>query len=125
MGRLFVLQRAARLPALVGSLVCWRSASSAGGPHRCDFEDSGPSARAFELAILTERISAWSDAQLDADDLLALFDLTRAEAARVHDFRRLAVLYWLIIFRPGGTFSKRNPPGMPERQAQRMLGLLG
>ena len=47
-----------------------------------DFEDSGPSDRAFELAILTEHISAWSDASLEASEFLPLFSLTRAEAAR-------------------------------------------
>lgn len=89
-----------------------------------DFEDSGPSDRAFELAILTEHISAWSDARLDADDFLAMFDLTRAEQSRVRDFRRLAALYWLIMLRPGGPSSTRNPPGTLERQADRLLGLL-
>jgi Ser/Thr protein kinase RdoA (MazF antagonist) len=89
-----------------------------------DFEDSGPSDRAFELAILTEHISAWSDACLDADDFLALFDLTRAEKARVRDFRRLAALFWLIMLRPGSSSSTRNPPGTLKRQADRLLGLL-
>src|SRR5258708_36619788 len=60
------------------------------------FEDSGPSDRAFELASLTEHISARSDARLDADDFLALFDLTRAEQTRVQDYRRLTALFWLI-----------------------------
>jgi aminoglycoside phosphotransferase len=89
-----------------------------------DFEDSGPSDRAFELAILTEHISAWSDARLDADDFLAMFGLTRAEQTRVRDFRRLAALYWLIMLRPGGPSSTRNPPGTLERQADRLLRLL-
>lgn len=89
-----------------------------------DFEDSGPSDRAFELAILTEHISAWSDARLDADEFLALFDLTRDEQTRVRDFRRLAALYWLIMLRPGGPSSARNPPGTLERQADRLLRLL-
>lgn len=89
-----------------------------------DFEDSGPSDRAFELAILTEHISAWSDARLDADDFLALFDLTRAEQTRVQDFRRLAALFWLIMLRPGNSSSTRNPPGTLERQADRLLRLL-
>ena len=89
-----------------------------------DFEDSGPSDRAFELAILTEHISAWSDACLDADDFLALFDLTRAEKTRVQDFRRLAALFWLIMLRPGSSSSIRNPPGTLKRQADRLLGLL-
>ena len=89
-----------------------------------DFEDSGPSDRAFELAILIEHISAWSDARLDADDFLAMFDLTRAEEARVQDFRRLAALYWLLMLRPGGPSSTRNPPGTLEHQADRLLRLL-
>jgi Ser/Thr protein kinase RdoA (MazF antagonist) len=89
-----------------------------------DFEDSGPSDRAFELAILTEHISAWSDARLDADKFLAMFDLNRAERTRVQNFRRLAALYWLIMLRPGGPSSTRNPPGTLERQAGRLLRLL-
>lgn len=89
-----------------------------------DFEDSGPSDRAFELAILTEHLSAWFDAGLDADGFLALFDLTRAEKVRVLEFRRLAALFWLIMLRPGSRSSTRNPPGTLERQAERLLGLL-
>jgi aminoglycoside phosphotransferase len=89
-----------------------------------DFEDCGPSDRAFELAILTEHISAWSDARLDAGNFLARFDLTRAEQTRVQDFRRLAALYWLIMLRPGGPSSTRNPPGTLQRQADRLLRLL-
>jgi aminoglycoside phosphotransferase (APT) family kinase protein len=97
----------------------------AGQVSLVDFEDSGPSDRAFELAILTEHISAWSDASLDADEFLSLFGLTRAEAARVHDFRCLAALFWLIMLRPGSASSSRNPPGTLERQARRLLELLG
>jgi thiamine kinase-like enzyme len=89
-----------------------------------DFEDSGPSDRAFELAILTEHISVWSDAQLDTEHFLTRFDLTRAEQTRVRDFRRLAALYWLIMLRPGGPSSTRNPPGTRQRQAHRLLRLL-
>jgi len=89
-----------------------------------DFEDSGPSDRPFELAILTEHISAWSDARLDADDFLAMFRLTRAEHARVQHFRRLAALYWLLMLRPGGASSTRNPPSTLERQADRLIRLL-
>ena len=74
---------------------------------------------------MTEHISAWSDASLDAEEFLSLFDLTHAEAARGHDYRRLAALFWLIMLRPGGTSSTRNPPGTLERQAHRLLELLG
>lgn len=89
-----------------------------------DFEDSGPSERAFELAIFTEHISAWSDTRLDADSFLALFDLTGAEAARLHSFRCLTALFWLLLLRPGGPASARNPPGTLQRQASRLLTLL-
>ena len=97
----------------------------AGQVRLVDFEDSGPSDRAFELAILTEHISAWSDASLDAGEFLPLFGLTPAEAARVHHFRCLAALFWLIMLQPGSTSSSRNPPGTLERQAHRLLQLLG
>jgi Ser/Thr protein kinase RdoA (MazF antagonist) len=97
----------------------------AGQVRLIDFEDAGPSDRAFELAILTEHISAWSDASLDADEFLSLFSLTTAETARVHHFRRLAALFWLIMLRPGSKSSARNPPGTQQRQAHRLLQLLG
>jgi hypothetical protein len=74
---------------------------------------------------LTEHISAWSDAGLEAGEFLSLFGLTTAETARVHDFRRLAALFWLIMLRPGSRSSARNPPGTQQRQAHRLLQLLG
>jgi hypothetical protein len=87
-------------------------------------EDSGPSDRAFELALLVEHISAWSDAQLDADTFAALFDLTSAEKARLLHFRRLAALFWLIVLRPGSRASRHNAPGTLNRQASRLFTLL-
>jgi Ser/Thr protein kinase RdoA (MazF antagonist) len=90
-----------------------------------DFEDSGPSDRAFELAILVEHLSAWSDARLEAGPLLELFELSAAERARLLQFRRLAALFWLMMLRPGGPASRRNPPGTLCRQADRLLALLG
>ncbi len=90
-----------------------------------DFEDSGPSDRAFELAILVEHISAWSDADLDADTFLGLFEFTGSERARLGESRRLAALFWLLLLLPGGQASKRNPPGTLQRQANRLLTLLG
>ena len=89
-----------------------------------DFEDSGPSDRAFELAVLVEHISAWSDAGLSADVFLALFDLTADEQAKVHQYRRLAALFWLMLLLPGSPAHHRNPPGTLERQAARLLLLL-
>jgi thiamine kinase-like enzyme len=90
-----------------------------------DFEDSGPSDRAFELALLVEHISAWSGAGLNADLFLALFRLTASGQARLSEFRRLTALYWLLLLLPDGQASGRNPPGALELQASRLLGLLG
>lgn len=90
-----------------------------------DFEDCGPSERAFELAILVEHLSAWSDARLDCGPFVARFELAAAERARLAQFRRLAALFWLLHLRPGGRASRRNPPGTLRRQAERLLALLG
>ncbi len=90
-----------------------------------DFEDAGLSDRAFELAVLVEHISAWSDCQLDAESLLSLFDLTEPERVRTLRFRRLAALFWLLMLSPGSPASLRNPAGTQERQAERLLTLLG
>jgi aminoglycoside phosphotransferase len=89
-----------------------------------DFEDSGCSDRAFELAVLVEHLSAWHDAALDADQLVAAFGLSAAETARLAGSRRLAALAWLFFLRPGGRASRRNPPGTLRRQAERLLALL-
>jgi Ser/Thr protein kinase RdoA (MazF antagonist) len=89
-----------------------------------DFEDSGPSDRAFELAVLVEHISAWSDAGQPADVLLGSFGLTAAEQVRVREYRRLCALFWLMLLLPGRPGHDRNPPGTLERQAARLLLLL-
>ena len=86
-----------------------------------DFEDSGPSDPAFELAILVEHLSAWPDARLDGGAFVSSFGLTAAERARLLQFRRLAALFWLLHLRPGGQASRRNPPGTLRRQAERLL----
>jgi hypothetical protein len=89
-----------------------------------DFEDSGPSDRAFELAVLVEHISAWSDAALSADAFLARFGLTAAEQVRVREYRRLSALFWLMMLLPGRPAHHRNPSGTLERQAARLVLLL-
>ena len=89
-----------------------------------DFEDSGLSDRAFELADLVEHLSAWSDSNLDGNSFIRAFDLTAAERSRLADCRRLAALFWLLHLRPGGDTSSRNPPGSQRRQAERLLALL-
>jgi aminoglycoside phosphotransferase (APT) family kinase protein len=90
-----------------------------------DFEDSGPSDRAFELADLVEHISVWSDVGLPSDVLLGSFGLAAAEQVRVREYRRLCALFWLMLLLPGNPAHDRNPPGTLERQAARLLVLLG
>lgn len=88
-----------------------------------DWEDSGRSDRAFELAEVCEHISR-VDGALDAEHLLAAMQLTRQECERVRDFRRLLALGWFLMLGPDGPFAARNPAGTLERQARRVLHLL-
>jgi Ser/Thr protein kinase RdoA (MazF antagonist) len=90
-----------------------------------DFEDSGPSDRAFELAVLVEHLSAWPGARLDTGPFLARFCLTGPEKTRLTECRRLSALFWLLMLLPGGPASTRNPPGTLDLQARRLLTLLG
>lgn len=90
-----------------------------------DFEDSGPSCRAYELALLAEHISAWSEARLDADAFTSVFDLTTAELTALREYRRLAALYWLAKFRTATLAGHGTDDGTLNRQADRLLTLLG
>jgi Phosphotransferase enzyme family len=83
-----------------------------------DFEDSGVSDRAFELAVLVEHISAWREGGLDADRFIASFDLSRTERGQLAEWRRLLALYWLLRLR------RRTDVGGLATQAERLLSLL-
>jgi Ser/Thr protein kinase RdoA (MazF antagonist) len=61
-----------------------------------DFEDSGRSDRAFELAAFAEHLSVWHDAKVETEALLGRFALTSAEAARLRFFRRGFGFFWLL-----------------------------
>jgi thiamine kinase-like enzyme len=89
-----------------------------------DFEYSGSSDRAYELADITEHVSSWVDTEFDAPAFLEHFDLTGAEAARLRDCRRLFALSWLKLLRLQDRPHSRNPAGTVEKQAQRLLDLL-
>ncbi|MFJ5216360.1 phosphotransferase family protein [Streptomyces sp. NPDC088354] len=89
-----------------------------------DFEDSGLSDRAFELAEITEHVGSWVEHPLDVDAFLAHFDLTNTQAARLVDCRRLLALVWLFLLTFDDADNPRNPPGTAERQASRFLDLL-
>jgi Ser/Thr protein kinase RdoA (MazF antagonist) len=90
-----------------------------------DFEDSGRSDRAFELAEITEHVGSWVDHPLDVDSFLGHVDLTAAESARLTRCRRLLALVWLFLLLSDDGDPPRNPPGTAERQAVRLLELLG
>jgi Ser/Thr protein kinase RdoA (MazF antagonist) len=83
-----------------------------------DFEDSGVSDRAFELAVLVEHVSAWRDAGLDGDRFIAGFNLSATEQSHLADWRRLLALYWLLRLR------RRADVGAAAGQAERLLSLL-
>jgi aminoglycoside phosphotransferase (APT) family kinase protein len=85
-----------------------------------DFEYAGRGDRAYELAEAVEHITASAGDAIVAGDLLARFDLTRAERSRLTECRRLLALFWFLsalVRAPGG--------GAAERLAARLLGLLG
>lgn len=90
-----------------------------------DFEDSGRSDRAYELADVVEHVSAWVDSEFDTLQFLGLFDLTESEALRLRECRRLFGLLWLLVLALEDPSNPRNPPGTAERQAERLMGLLG
>jgi aminoglycoside phosphotransferase len=90
-----------------------------------DFEDSGRSDRAWELAIFTEHLSVHGHGQVAAEQALSHFDTGAAEQARIREYRRLLATFWLLMLLPGGPSHRRNPPGTLQRQAFRLLELLG
>lgn len=89
-----------------------------------DFEESGRSDRAFELAEITEHVSSWVEHPLDVSAFLGHFDLTAAESTRLRGCRRLLALVWLFLLAFDDKDSPRNPPGTAGRQADRLLALL-
>ncbi len=89
-----------------------------------DFEESGRSDRAFELAEITEHVASWVERPLDVVGFLQHFDLTGAESARLTQCRRLLALVWLFLLAFDDAGARRNRPGTVERQAGRLLDLL-
>ncbi len=93
--------------------------------HVVDFEESGRSDRAFELAELTEHVSAWSEAAVELTPELLRLPLGPAERSLLPGYRRLLALVWLLLLTSDGlTAHPRNPPGTTDRQADRLLSLL-
>ncbi|MFJ8039739.1 phosphotransferase family protein [Kitasatospora sp. NPDC096147] len=90
-----------------------------------DFEDSGRSDRAYELADVVEHVSVWVDSDFDVPHFLGCFELTEGEARRLAECRRLLALLWLLVLGLQDPAEGRNPAGTAERQARRLLELLG
>lgn len=94
------------------------------GVRVVDFEDSGRSDRATELAEMVEHVSSWVDSDFDAEAFLDHFDLDVGEAARLRECRRLGAFVWLVILLRDDPASPRNPLGTLQRQAHRLLDRL-
>jgi aminoglycoside phosphotransferase len=86
-----------------------------------DFEDAGRSDVAYELATLVEHLSA---RPLEADAFCARFDDLVVDSERLLVARALWAAFWLHLLLPGGPAARRNPPGMLDTQARRLLDLL-
>ncbi len=89
-----------------------------------DFEDSGRSDRAFEIADTVEHISMWVTDAVDTDQLTDALALDGAERVRFNVSRRLWAVFWLLMLLPSGPAHARNPVGTLDRQVQRVLRLL-
>jgi Ser/Thr protein kinase RdoA (MazF antagonist) len=85
-----------------------------------DFEDSGRSDRAYELAAFAEHLSVWHEAKVETGALLGRFELTRAESERVLFFRRAFAFYWLLKLLD----QRENRRDTLHRQARRLLAVL-
>lgn len=93
--------------------------------HLVDFEVSGRGDRATELADFVEHVTVWAHAGIDAEDFLDRFDLNPGERQQIAQLRRLFAAFWVMRLLPGSSAYQRNPPGTFERQASRLLDLLG
>jgi len=92
--------------------------------HLVDFEASGRGDRATDLADFVEHVTVWAHAGIDAEDFLDRFDLHPGERQQIAQLRRLFAAFWVMRLLPGSAY-QRNPPGTFERQASRLLDLLG
>lgn len=89
-----------------------------------DFEDSGGSEPAYDVADLIEHVTVWMPGLVTADDLVEHLRLRPDQVRRLQGFRRLMATYWLLMLLPGNPGHGRNPAGSVERQAQRLHDFL-
>ncbi|MFB4283004.1 phosphotransferase family protein [Nonomuraea sp. MTCD27] len=83
-----------------------------------DFEDSGRSDVAFELAELAEHVSMWVDGEVE---IARRFELSPQEERRMRECRKAHALVWFFLL---SHEHPRNPPGTFQRQIERVLARL-
>ncbi|WUH99549.1 aminoglycoside phosphotransferase family protein [Spirillospora sp. NBC_00431] len=90
-----------------------------------DFEYSGRSDRAYELAEVAEHISVWEQSTTGLEPVLDRVELTPDEAVRLRDCRRLLALFWLlrVLSRRDHRHGRSAAAALPG-QATRLLELL-
>ncbi len=88
-----------------------------------DFEDSGRTDRAMELAALVEHLASRAVPDRQWARLLDELTLTPAELARFTQVRRVEAIFWFGLLLPGGAAVARNPPGTLAGQANRLRAL--
>ena len=89
-----------------------------------DFEDSGVSDPAYEVADLLEHVSVRLPRVLDQRALVRAVGLTDTQVARCERYRTLFAVFWLLMLRPDGRAHHRNPPGSLADQAAHVRHLL-
>jgi Ser/Thr protein kinase RdoA (MazF antagonist) len=89
-----------------------------------DFEYSGRSDRAYELAEVVEHISVWEHSTIGLEPVLKRIELTSVEAVRLRDCRRLLALFWLLRVLTGRKDLSGRSSGALPGQAMRLLELL-
>jgi hypothetical protein len=68
-----------------------------------DFETSGRSDRATELADFVEHITVWAYAGINAEACLDCFDLNPGERQQITQLRRLFAAFWVMRLLPSGS----------------------
>jgi aminoglycoside phosphotransferase (APT) family kinase protein len=89
-----------------------------------DFEDSGVSDPAYEVADLLEHVSVRLPRVLDPEALVRAVGLTDTQVRRCAEYRTRFAVFWLLMLLPDGRAHHRNPPGALADQAAHLQHLL-
>ncbi|CAI9414501.1 phosphotransferase family protein [Nocardioides sp. T2.26MG-1] len=90
-----------------------------------DFEDSGLSDPAYELADLVEHIAGRLGGLVEPGAQIDAVGLSSEQEDRVQTYRPLWACFWLAMLLPGSGGFRRNPAGTTELQVEHLLGLIG